>query len=542
MPVPSQSTAGQTKRAVLYLRMSTERQKYSIENQSCVLYAYAVEHGLVVVDRFCDEAKSGLTFEGRPAMRKLIELVKVGNCGFECILTYDVSRWGRFQDADESAYYEHLCTHAGVRVIYCAEVFDSYEGPIAFVMKSLKRTFAAEYSRDLSQRISDAKWRLAKEGLYTGSRAPCALRRLVISRNDAVVGAVEDGFLRRHPGDRIVVRPGPKSEQAIVRRIFREFAKPHQTITGIARDLNKIPATCLKGRKWTAAMVRRALADERYIGNMVFRSYHQRGLVGDAKTPTQVVRHDAAFKPIVPVSQFHAATERLRKGRRRDDATLLERLRSIYAKNGKIAMSLLGHENPCSSVYRRRFGSLLEAYRAAGVEPAKNVEWIARQKLVIADQWRTIDAVAAQLRNENHSVAIDYKNALLNVDGAWGIHIRLLCARTKEGSSGWQFSITDKHRTDLLLLLRLDEAGCRMEDMYLVPMLSIRRKPKGVSMGSTNNVGTDMYRIHGIAEISALAERYLNDVDDCMPHFGRTLKDLNRGGFERHRPAKSGKF
>jgi DNA invertase Pin-like site-specific DNA recombinase len=37
------------------------------------------------------------------------------------VLVYDVSRWGRFQDIDESAHYEFVCKQAGIKVAYCAE-------------------------------------------------------------------------------------------------------------------------------------------------------------------------------------------------------------------------------------------------------------------------------------------------------------------------------------------------------------------------------------------------------------------------------------
>ena len=37
------------------------------------------------------------------------------------ILVYYVSRWGSFQDTDESAHYEFACKSAGVPVHYCAE-------------------------------------------------------------------------------------------------------------------------------------------------------------------------------------------------------------------------------------------------------------------------------------------------------------------------------------------------------------------------------------------------------------------------------------
>jgi DNA invertase Pin-like site-specific DNA recombinase len=44
----------------------------------------------------------------------MIAEVEGGKADFKCILAYDVSRWGRFQDADESGYYEYICKRAGI--------------------------------------------------------------------------------------------------------------------------------------------------------------------------------------------------------------------------------------------------------------------------------------------------------------------------------------------------------------------------------------------------------------------------------------------
>lgn len=54
-------------------------------------------------------------------------------------------------------------------------------------------------------------------------------------------------------------------------------------------------------------------------------------------------------------------------------------------------------------------------------------------------------------------------------------------------------------------------------------------------MSHVNNLGTDMYRISGIAEIPHLARRYMADVDDCMPQFGRKIEDVWKNANERHR-------
>ena len=93
-------------RAAEYVRMSTEHQKYSTENQAEAIQQYAARRGLMIVRTYADQGKSGLRIDGRDALKQLINDVQTGAADFTTILVYDISRWGRFQDADESAYYE----------------------------------------------------------------------------------------------------------------------------------------------------------------------------------------------------------------------------------------------------------------------------------------------------------------------------------------------------------------------------------------------------------------------------------------------------
>src|SRR6185437_17089207 len=91
-------------RAAQYVRMSTEHQRYSIENQAAAIAAFAQQNGLTIVHTYRDDGRSGLRIKGRPALAELINDVRSGRAEFDHILVYDVSRWGRFQDVDESAY------------------------------------------------------------------------------------------------------------------------------------------------------------------------------------------------------------------------------------------------------------------------------------------------------------------------------------------------------------------------------------------------------------------------------------------------------
>ena len=107
-------------RAASYVRTATKPQQDLISNQVDAIRKYAKRCGLQIVKEYVDEGKSGLNVQNRESLTQLIWDVQNGQINFSFVLLYGVSRWGRFQDADESAYYEYICRLAGVSVHYCA--------------------------------------------------------------------------------------------------------------------------------------------------------------------------------------------------------------------------------------------------------------------------------------------------------------------------------------------------------------------------------------------------------------------------------------
>jgi hypothetical protein len=93
--------------------MSTEHQQYSTNNQADKILEYAQRRNIEIVRTYADEGKSGLSLGGRASLQKLIADVETGVADFTLVLVYDVSRWGRFQDADEAAFYEYRGVFAG---------------------------------------------------------------------------------------------------------------------------------------------------------------------------------------------------------------------------------------------------------------------------------------------------------------------------------------------------------------------------------------------------------------------------------------------
>ena len=136
-PDPNSGPAKLRRRAVAYLRMSTELQQYSTDNQIAAIEKYAAENDMELVATYSDEARSGLRYENRPGMQKMLADAQSADAGFDTILVYDISRWGRFQDQDEAAALEFECRKAKVQVHYCMDQFVQRRQPDA-VARDLK--------------------------------------------------------------------------------------------------------------------------------------------------------------------------------------------------------------------------------------------------------------------------------------------------------------------------------------------------------------------------------------------------------------------
>jgi DNA invertase Pin-like site-specific DNA recombinase len=192
-----------------------------------------------IVRTYADEGKSGLRIDGRQALQQLIKDVETGNADFQIILVYDVSRWGRFQDADESAYYEYICRRAGIQVAYCAEQFENDGSPVSTIVKGVKRAMAGEYSRELSAKVFAGQCRLIELGFRQGGPAGYGLRRVLIDQSG--IGQGRTGSRGEHKSlqtDRVILQPGPDAEVAVVNQIYRWFVDDNLTESEIAERLN----------------------------------------------------------------------------------------------------------------------------------------------------------------------------------------------------------------------------------------------------------------------------------------------------------------
>ncbi len=78
LPNPERDAQPKAVRAAQYVRMSTEHQKYSTDNQAAAIRRYAEKRGYEIVRTYADEGKSGLRLDGRDALQTLLDDVESG--------------------------------------------------------------------------------------------------------------------------------------------------------------------------------------------------------------------------------------------------------------------------------------------------------------------------------------------------------------------------------------------------------------------------------------------------------------------------------
>lgn len=362
--------------AAQYIRMSTEHQRYSLENQAVAIAEYAERRGYCIVQTYEDAGKSGLSLRGREGLKQLLADVVTGQKAFSAILVLDVSRWGRFPDADQSAHYEFLCRDAGVIVEYCAELFENDGSMVSAILKNMKRVMASEYSRELSVKVSRAQLQQACLGFNQGGLVPYGIRRLLVDKDGEPRFVLGSGERKGLDTDRVQFIPGPPNEIMLVRRIFNMFVAEGWSMKGISSRLNKegVPAT--NGDAWSAGRVRTVLGSELMIGHYVYnRSTRDLGGLQKPNPPNQWVR-TRVMEPIVNARTFEKAQLGMgphTRGYTYTKAQMLKNLKRLFREKKKLSVAIIDacRYTASAACYFVHFGSLKTAYAAVGYEMAR---------------------------------------------------------------------------------------------------------------------------------------------------------------------------
>lgn len=362
-------TVPTAKKAVAYYRHSSQdRQENSIPIQREQVREFAEKHNIEIIREFADHGKSGLSTESRDGFNEMLKCVEEED--FDYVLVFDVSRWGRFQDTDLSAYYTGRCQEYGKQVIYTIFGFPK-DGLEHGLRLFLGRYGAANYSRELSDKVKKGCVKISQQGFRAGAPPPYGLHRLLLDEQRKPVQILNPGQRKSIQNQRVTLAPGDKREIAVVRNIFNAFVKKKFEEKEIADFLNHENIPSPGGKKWTAGTICSILTNEQLIGVLVYNKTSQKLQSPTKRNPREEwIRKEDAFPGIIDKNIFIQARKIIeaRKAEREQKYSseeMLANLEKLYSRYGMITAKMVSANKGMASVstYRGHFGSLDMAFQ-----------------------------------------------------------------------------------------------------------------------------------------------------------------------------------
>jgi DNA invertase Pin-like site-specific DNA recombinase len=461
--------------AAQYLRMSTDHQQFSLRSQAAAIKQYADKNGFRIVQTYEDAGRSGLMLKHRKGLARLLHDVVSCSQIFKAILVYDISRWGRFQDTDESAHYEFLCRNSGFPIYYCAETFENDGSPPTAIMKTLKRVMAAEFSRELSMRLSRTKVIMTELGFRVGGMAGYGLRRMLINFDGSPRQLLTHGERKGVASGRVILVPGPAKEIARVREIYRLTIADRRSASSIAREFNRKGSMC-GDVPWTSCRILEILTNPKYVGCAAWR--RTTGVLGIRRVNVPKEKWTVkagAFSAVIDAQTFDAAQCVLRdRTKNKSDEELLRSLKALLKSAGRLSEHIIDASRsvPSTATYQHRFGGIRQAYALIGYEEFRNMRGAltmrSRHNKVKETLLRRILATFPGHVNLIREQC-GCRRVLQFSDGLKVSVVISQCVNTTSHGLRWNVFVNQFERSYVTLICRCSVDNRGFKDFYVVP-------------------------------------------------------------------------
>ena len=498
-------------RVAQYLRMSTDHQQYSLHNQSEYIKDYAEKNNMEIAYTYDDAGKSGVSIVGRHSLQQLLSDVEQKKIDIQAVLFYDVSRFGRFQNSDEAAYYSFLFERNGVDLIYCSEPIPTKDFPLeSSVILNIKRSSAAYHSRNLSEKVFIGQVNLIKLGYHQGGMAGYGLRRLLVDENGIAKEILNFRKRKSIQTDRVILIPGPKNEIKIVNRIYDLFIDSNVPEFIIAERLNEQSIPAENGTSWTRAKIHQILTNEKYIGNNIYNKTSSKLKSRLVKNPKhEWVRCDKAYKPIISKKKYNKAQEIIQlRSIHLTNEDLLEKLKEKLESNGKLSGFIIDEDDtgPSSSVYRTRFGGLLRAYTLIGYKPEHDYSYLKINEALRSFYSEIIEDFKGEILKSNCHID-EYKYyPMLYINDEFLISVLVTkCIHMKSGKLRWKVRFDNSQKADITIVIRMNSQNISPLDFYIIP--KIENEYSKMCMMETNNIRLDLYRFDNLDKLLQIITR-----------------------------------
>jgi hypothetical protein len=221
------------------------------------------------------------------------------------------------------------------------------------------------------------------------------------------------------------------------------------------------------------------------------------------------VRKDNAFPALVGHDQFIQAAKIIEfRSRRYTESEMIEKLRALFLKEGKLSGILIDEMEgmPSSSIYRSRFGGLQRAYSIVGYTPERDYAYIEINRTLRNTHMQHVEEITSQLLAIGASVEKDPSTDILTINRDFSAALVIArCMTRPSGRLSWLIRLEQSHNCDLTIAARMTQDNKDILDYYLLPS-GVELSAK-IRLAPENPLVLDVYRFENLNFLYRVSRR-----------------------------------
>jgi hypothetical protein len=222
------------------------------------------------------------------------------------------------------------------------------------------------------------------------------------------------------------------------------------------------------------------------------------------------IQRDDAFEGIVSKAVFAKAQQLVAaRALRMTDEEMLDSLRRLWAKHGRLTAPLINHDRatPCVAAFMKRFKYLTKAYDLIGYKASRNYRYAVAIPQLNQHLCDLSSLITVTLRSHGATVQEQGAINLLLVNDQVSIAVKVCyCNETRSGPR-WYVHLDRRPQPDVTIAARLKSGNADILDYYLFP--SVDRLTRRLSLTAENEQALDVYRFDSLDAFLMLAKRNL---------------------------------
>ena len=305
--MPKSKTTTELIPACAYLRMSSDQQEASIDQQRDEVGKLAKANNYVIVKEYLDSGKSGsLQVTKRTGFLRLIR--DSHDREFRAVLTWDVSRFGRL-DPLKAAQYKDTLRSNGVYLHTCKEGKITWDSFTDFVVDTLHAAVANAYSKSLSKDTIRGRLDLLESGAWPNGKVPYGYSKTYVSKEGKEYHvARNETFAKGQGWSRLLVLV--PDEAKVIHHIFDRYVNHDESMREIAKNI-KATRPDGKALPWTKDTIRATLTNKAYAGYAHIGGLRNKLRASEAHNRFGYHEKAGAMPAVVPLAWYEKAVAKI---------------------------------------------------------------------------------------------------------------------------------------------------------------------------------------------------------------------------------------